>query len=272
MDVQRALPDSEHVVPLSADDVADKLAAVSQAPNDFPDRYALLGQSENGGVRFFAPKIALILNAFGSCEQTGINRRRADRGADLPHRFAHRIEECAAGVLHEVPAVGDLDGMRKRPGGGFAISASAIACDHCDLAMLPEPSRSRRRFAVGQKRHRPASFKIADDGPVRMVAPPGPIGNADYVQTVRRQATASTDNPQQGVVAHRNHQPPRKACRRSASQRQSKMVDNEIEPGCPSCGRRQDRFAETLGKYLLAAEDGVTSKAARSNDKMDTAS
>jgi hypothetical protein len=97
MDVQRALPDSEHVVPLSADDVADKLAAISQAPNDFPDRYALLGQSENGGVRFFAPKIALILNAFG--KQTGINRRRADRGADLPHRFAYRIEECAAGVL-----------------------------------------------------------------------------------------------------------------------------------------------------------------------------
>jgi hypothetical protein len=50
------------------------------------------------------------------------------------------------------------------------------------------------------------------------------------------------------------------------------MVDNEIEPGCPSCGRRQDRFAETLGKYLLAAEDGVTSKAVRSNDKTDTAS
>ena len=144
--------------------------------------------------------------------------------------------------------------MRKRPGGRFAVSASAIACDHRDLLMLRKPGRRRRLFAVRQKCHRPASLKIADDGPVRVVAPPRPIVNADHVQMVRRQAAAPTNDAQQGVVADRNHQPPRKACRGSASQRQSEMVDNEIESGRPSRGRRQHGVAETLGKNSPTAE------------------
>lgn len=136
--------------------------------------------------------------------------------------------------------------------------------------MLRKPGRRRRLFAVRQKCHRPASLKIADDGPVRVVAPPRPIVNADHVQTVRRQAAAPTNDAQQGVVADRNHQPPRKACRGSASQRQSEMVDNEIESGRPSRGRRQHGVAETLGKNSPTAEHCVTAKAARRNDQTDT--
>jgi hypothetical protein len=169
-----------------------------------------------------------------------------------------------------MPAVGDLDSLRKRPGRRFTVSASAIACDHRDLLMLRKPAYGRRLFAVRQKLHRLASFKIADDGSVRMVASPRLIVNADHGQAVRRQAAAPTNNAQQRVVTHRNHQPSRKARRRSASQRQSKMVDNKIESGRAPRGGRQHGIAEPLGKYLPAAEDGVTTETARGNDKTDT--
>jgi hypothetical protein len=71
-----------------------------------------------------------------------------------------------------------------------------------------------------------------------------------------RRRQSRRNNAQQGVVAHRNHQPPRNTCRRSASQRQSEMVDNDIESGHPSCGRRQYGIAEPLGKDPPTAKHG----------------
>lgn len=74
----------------------------------------VLSQPKNRGVGLFPAHVPYILNPLGSGEQIGIDRRGADRAPDLPHGFAHRIQESAAGILHQVPAVGDLDGLRQR--------------------------------------------------------------------------------------------------------------------------------------------------------------
>jgi hypothetical protein len=51
------------------------------------------------------------LNAFSGSEQVRIDCRSADRGANLAHRFAHRIKKGSAGVFHKMPAACDLDGV-----------------------------------------------------------------------------------------------------------------------------------------------------------------
>ena len=81
-------------------------------PYDLLDRGSILGARKNGGVRILPPQISLVLNALGGGEQVGIDGRRADCGADLTHRFAHGVEEGVAGVLHQMPAIGDLRRLR----------------------------------------------------------------------------------------------------------------------------------------------------------------
>ena len=74
----------------------------------------VLSQPKNRGGGLFPAHVPYRLNPLGSGEQIGIDRRGADRAPDLPPGFAHRIQESAAGILHQVPAVGDLDGLRQR--------------------------------------------------------------------------------------------------------------------------------------------------------------
>ena len=76
MPFERALPGAKDVFPLSPDDPADELPAVSEAPYDLFDRHIVLRQRENRAVDLFPPLIAFILKALGSSEQLGIDCRR----------------------------------------------------------------------------------------------------------------------------------------------------------------------------------------------------
>src|SRR5947209_20158632 len=99
MHVQRTLPNPEDVAPFSSDDLTDELPAVAHATDNLPDRHSIVCQREDRGIRLLSTQIALVLEPLGSREQSGVDRRCADRGADLAHRLAHRIEERSAGVL-----------------------------------------------------------------------------------------------------------------------------------------------------------------------------
>src|SRR3954463_1122438 len=127
--LERALPDAEDVRALTAQDPADKAAAVRGAAHDLPDRDALPGQRQNGGVGIFPAQISLMLNPLGGGEQVGIDRRRAEQGADLGHGFAHRIEEGAAGIFHQMPTTGDLGGLRQRLGRCYGVAVAAVTRD-----------------------------------------------------------------------------------------------------------------------------------------------
>ena len=122
---------------------------MSGEPYDLFYGDARLSQSEDGGVGLFSPEIALILDALGSGQQAGIYGGGADRGADLAHGFANRIKEGVAGVLHEVPTVGDLGGVRERLGRSKGVTAAAVARDHSDLWLPREPGLRSGWLSVG---------------------------------------------------------------------------------------------------------------------------
>ena len=123
---------------------------MSGLTHDLFDRGSL-SPRENGGVRVFPPQISLILNALGGGEQIWVDGRRADRGADLTHRFADGVEEGMAGVLHQMPAIGDLHRLRQRLGGGQRISAATVTRDNGDLWLAREP-RLRGRWLLSGRR------------------------------------------------------------------------------------------------------------------------
>lgn len=111
--LERALAHPEHIGLLTSQYPADETPTVSSEPNDLLYGDARLGLLEDCRVGVLTPKIALILDALGGAQQVGIYSGGADRDADLAHRFANRIEEGPAGVLHEVPTVSDLGGLRE---------------------------------------------------------------------------------------------------------------------------------------------------------------
>ena len=102
----------------------------------------------------FSAEIAFILDTLGSGEQAGIDRCGTDRGTDLAHGFPHGVEKGAAGVLHEMPTVGDLGGVRQRLGCGQRVAAAAVTGDNGDLGLAGEPSLGRRRLAIRQQSDR----------------------------------------------------------------------------------------------------------------------
>jgi len=167
------------------------------------DRDAFSGQLKDRRVGLFPPQVALVLEPLGGSEELGVDRRRTHRAADLPHRFAHGIEESTAGVFHQMPSIGDLGCLRQRLGNGQAVTAAAIASDDRDLLLPLQPGFSGRRLAVWQQSDCLAPFEVADDGPIALVAPPRPVVDADHRRWNCAWRAATPDSPEQGVIAHR---------------------------------------------------------------------
>jgi hypothetical protein len=180
---------------------------MSGAAHDLLDRGPVLGHSENGGVGLFSAEVTFILDTLGSGEQAGIDRCGADRGTDLPHGLANGIEKGTTGVLHEMPTVGDLCGIRQRPGRSQRIATAAISRDNGDLWLTGEPRLRCSRLAVWQQCDRLASFKVANDRSVALVSPPRPVVDPHDRRRGEERATAPSDDTKKRVVTHGEHQP-----------------------------------------------------------------
>lgn len=151
MEFERVLTDAEDIRALTTQHASDQTATVPGLANDLLDCCSGLGQIENGGVGVFAAKISLVLDPLGGRQQLGVDRGGSDRGSDLAHGFAHRIEECPAGVLHQVPAVSDLGRLWQRPDCSRRVTTAAVASDNADLGLVREPSLGRRRLPIWQE-------------------------------------------------------------------------------------------------------------------------
>jgi hypothetical protein len=82
---------------------------------------------------------------------------------------------------------------------GFAVSATTVASDDRDRGMSSEPGLGRRGFTIRQQRDDPAPFQIADDAGVSVIAPPGPIVNANDPKRVRRRTATASDHALQSL-------------------------------------------------------------------------
>ena len=145
------------------------------APHDLLDRRACLRQLHHRGVDVLTAEIAFVLELFGCGEKRRIDGRGAQRLADLAHAAAGRRKKGLAGVLHQVPPVGDLHGVGKRPRRRQRVSASSVACDHLDLRLGGEPGLGCGRLPVRQQANGAAALQIADERAVAMISLPRPV-------------------------------------------------------------------------------------------------
>ena len=136
----------------------------------------------DGAISLLAPEIAVRLQALGGTQQSGIDHGRAECLTNGSHRSPHRFQESSTRVLHQMPAVGDLNGLRCRSCRGPAIAAAAVARDDGDFGVVRQPGLDRAGLAVREEVDDTTPFEIADDAPVALPPLPGPIIDADDAQ------------------------------------------------------------------------------------------
>jgi len=125
---------------------------------------------------------------------------------NLSHRSALGVDEAATGVLHEVPAVDDLDRLRQGMDDALTIAIATVAGEALDRGTLFQLSLSGRLLAVQQKRNDAASFESADKGAVAGVASPSEIVDAADVERIARCRHPSADDVQQRVSVDWQHE------------------------------------------------------------------
>jgi hypothetical protein len=59
--------------------------------------------------------------------------------------------------------------------------------------MSGEPGLGGRRLTIWEQADDPAPFQVADDAGVSVIAPPGPIINADNLERVGRRTVTPSD-------------------------------------------------------------------------------
>jgi len=161
-----------------------------------------------------------------------------------------------------MPTIGYLHGLGCRSRCSLAVSATAVARDDADFRLTRQPVLDGGGLAVGEQVDDAAPLEVADDAPVALSAFPRPIVDADDAQGRAIAGGVPAHDPQQGVFADRQHQPPRERGRRSTTQGYAEMMHDCLEPrGAP---RRSfsHRVAELLGKNAALATGFGTAKSA----------
>ena len=93
-----------------------------------------------------------------------------------------------------MPTISDLYRVRQGLCCRFAISTATIAGDDRDRRMISKPGLGGRRLPIWQQGDDPATFQVADDAGVPVIAPLGPIINADDLERVSQRTAAASDH------------------------------------------------------------------------------
>src|SRR6516162_4064656 len=100
-----------------------------------------------------------------------------------------------------MPAVGDLEGLRRAGAGSLAVSRGAIAADDLNTRMVAEPFLDGGGFAVGQQVDDPSAFQIDDNGAIALSLAEGPVIDADVAGRWGRLVGSIFDTAEQGIRA-----------------------------------------------------------------------
>jgi len=131
-----------------------------------------------------------------------------------------------------MPAVGDLDGLRRSAIRRGAVARASVPADHFNLAIGAEPGGNGLALAVGQYVDHGAALEIDDNASITMAPPPGEIVNADHAWSVAGVGRQSPGGPanatQQRVPRTRRRQSGHHARTRPATQGNSDRMHNLI--------------------------------------------
>jgi hypothetical protein len=130
-------------------------------------------------------------------QQLWVDGACAKRTADRGHRPLYRVEEGAAGVLHQMPSVGDLSHLRGGAGNRVTVAAPTVARDDLDGGMIRQPRFDGGGFAVGEKIDDFAPLEVAEDAAVAVPALPRPVVDADHPRCRLRLRRPRPDHPRE---------------------------------------------------------------------------
>ena len=111
------------------------------------------------------------------------------------------------------------------------------------------------------------SLQIADDSSIALVASPRPVVDPDHSRRNEARATAPPHDAQQGIVAHRQHQPLGKARCRAPAQNKPKMMDDIIQSDGSPRPRREDVFVKALSEDAPTAQHRIAVESPHPNDQ-----
>ena len=120
--------------------------------------------------------------------------------------------------------------------------------------MTGKPCPGGRLLAVRQQGGDPVLFQIADNGAVTLVFPPGPVVNPDHIERSGWCFGTPADNPEQRVIADRQHQPLGKAGGGPSAKRQPEVMNQAFQPPAAPRETADNAAGKPLGEYPCATE------------------
>jgi hypothetical protein len=127
-------------------------------------------------------------------------RHRRAHGCGLEGRSVVAQEDFQglAEVLHEMEAINHLDGRGRASANAIGVEVAPIPADHRNCRMLREPCRDAGGRAVRQQVDDTMGRQIAEDRAIVMTPPPGPLINADSLQSWRMGRRRGPHQAEQG--------------------------------------------------------------------------
>src|SRR5690348_6435949 len=122
------------------------LPASARAADNFLDGRAQTRQLPDLVMCLLTPNIGLMLAPLGAGQLRRVDYRRAKSLADGSHRMPYRLKESGTSILHEMPAIRHLNGLRCTPCCGLRITACTIARDYRDFRLAGKPCSDRPRL------------------------------------------------------------------------------------------------------------------------------
>jgi hypothetical protein len=89
-------------------------------------------------------------------------------------------------VVPQVPAVGDLDRLRRGLPGGLGIGAGAAPADHLGSRMVAQPLGEGGGLPIGKQVHRAVGGHVDQDGAVDMAASQREVVHTQHRHAGRR--------------------------------------------------------------------------------------
>jgi hypothetical protein len=169
-----------------------------------------------------------------------------DRCEHRAMRTAHLLQGLGH-MLEEVKAVRDLDRLGGALAGAVRIGFRPIACHDLDPRMDAQPLGQGAGVAIGEERHGVVPLHIAEDRPIRVPFPIGPIIHSKDSRGGMHRQGEPAHQTQESVPADRSAQAlaslrPRRPAEGHRDLRQP--LDQPLGPPGP----RDDALGQALGE------------------------
>ncbi len=170
-----------------------------------------------------AQQRVLVAEQSSQLARAGPVRRTLRRSGRIPVQEAF---EGLARALEQVPAVGNLPGLRSGNGGRVGEGGPAVAAEDLDFRVLAQPGLQLHSVSAGQQFEDRAALQVDDDCPVGVALAHGPVVHTDNARGRGRRALRPglLDAAQQGVGAGGHAQLGGQACAGLAAEGQAEVA------------------------------------------------